>query len=221
MDGPILPACYLPPVTYFATVLRWKETGIRIEQHEHFPKQTYRNRASIYGANGQLDLIIPVSKGSRRGVHTKMKDVQISYDADWQRLHWLSMQTAYRSSSYFEYYEDAFAGFYEQRFPLLLEYNMQLTRLILDLLKIDVRITLTETFEKEYPQALDFRERIHPKKKTGVLMAGAEEPEEKQEPIVYHQVFSDRHGFLPDLSIVDLLFNQGPQSLEYLTKVPT
>src|SRR5690606_5378714 len=148
MDRPLLPACYLPPISYFATVLRWEETGVRIEQHEHFPKQTYRNRASVYGANGRLDLIIPVKKGvgggqGTQGVHTKMKEVQISYDADWQRLHWLSLQTAYRSSAYFEFYEDAFEAFYRQRFQFLMAFNLELTRLLLDLLKIDTRMTLT------------------------------------------------------------------------------
>lgn len=203
MDKPILPACYLPPVSYFATVLRWKDTGVYIEQQEHFPKQTYRNRASIYGANGPLDLIIPVKKARSAG-RTRMKEVQISYEADWQRLHWLSLQTAYRSSAYFEYYEDEFEAFYRQQYPLLMVYNLELTRLILRLLKIETSLTLTEVYQPDYPEELDFRERIHPKNRVHATSA------------TYHQVFADRHGFLPDLSIVDLLFNQGPQSTEFL-----
>src|SRR5690606_3335495 len=104
----IMPAFYLPPVSYFRTIHR-SSLPIQLERHEHYPKQTYRTRACIYSANGKLDLIVPVQRG--RGEHTKMSDVRISYEADWQRLHWMSLQTAYRSSAYFEYYEDDFAPF--------------------------------------------------------------------------------------------------------------
>src|SRR5690606_2639334 len=116
----ILPACYLPPVSYFRTI-QIHPTNFLVEKCEHYPKQTYRNRASIYSANGKLDLIIPIQKGKHG--HTKMQDVKISYEWDWQRLHWMSLQTAYRRSAYFEYYEDDFAPFYHQRKEWLLDYN--------------------------------------------------------------------------------------------------
>jgi len=202
MQKLILPACYLPPVSYFATVIRHQDRELLIEQYEHFPKQTYRNRTSILGANGKLDLYIPVKKGKMG--HTIMKDVRISYDADWQRLHWMSLQTAYRSSAYFEYYEDDFGRFYNEKFEFLLDFNLELTRLILRQLKMDGEFGLTESYHAEYPGQLDFRDSIHPKKPLVTV------------PKPYYQVFSDRFEFVPDLSIADLLFNQGPRSSEYL-----
>lgn len=198
----ILPASYLPPVSYFVTLCTHWDRPILIEQFEHYPKQTYRSRATILGANGKLDLYIPVQKG--KAVHTVMKDVRISYDADWQRLHWMSLQTAYRSSAYFEYYEDDFATFYNKQYEFLLDYNIELTLLILRLLKIDVEIALTESFRTDVQESLDFRTKIHPKKPAVAFT----------QP--YHQVFSDRFDFIPDLSIVDLLFNQGPRSNDIL-----
>lgn len=203
MDILLLPTCYLPPASYFAVMMKNQALDVLIEQHEHFPKQTYRSRTSILGANGQLDLYIPVKKGKDH--HTKMKDVQISYNAEWQRLHWLSIQTAYRSSAYFEYYEDDFAPFYEQKtYPFLLDYNIELTQLLLKLLRIEKVLGLTAAYHKEAEGIHDLRTLIHPKK-----------------PVVapikpYRQVFSDRHDFIPNLSIVDLLFNHGPQSAAYL-----
>jgi hypothetical protein len=213
MDKPVLPACYLPPISYVQTLLERQSTGVWIEQHEHFPKQTYRNRASIYGANGKLDLIIPVRKGRAEdgngtAVHTKMQDVQISYEANWQRLHWMTLQTAYRSSAYFEFYEDDFADFYQKPTASLLEFNFNLTKTILRLLKVNVDLELTERYNKEYPDELDFREAFNPKKL----------PKQESPTKPYHQVFGDRYGFIPDLSIVDLLFNFGPQSLLYLKR---
>ncbi|WP_262247686.1 WbqC family protein [Parapedobacter soli] len=203
MDNPlILPACYLPPVSYFG-VLYAMPAPILLERHEHFPKQTYRNRASICSANGKLDLIIPVQHGSRN--HTAMKDVRISYGADWQRLHWTSLQTAYRSSAYFEYYEDDFAPFYHQRFEWLFDFNEAQLAVLLRLLKIEKEIGHTTGYRDDYPPATDFRQAIHPKRTT---------PGHDSKP--YYQVFEARHGFIADLSIVDLLFNHGPQSRGYL-----
>lgn len=198
----ILPAFYLPPISYIHVVAK-SQLPIKIEQYEHFPKQTFRTRAAIHMANGKLDLIIPVVKGSRE--HTKLKDVRINYEAGWQRLHWMSLQTAYRSSAYFEYYEDDFAIFYEKKYGFLLDYNMEQLHLILKLLKINREITFTESYKTDYDSALDFRENIHPKKDRGFFNAKP-----------YYQVFEDKNGFLSDLSIVDLLFNQGPQSKQFL-----
>ena len=198
----ILPACYLPPVSYFHTI-QANALEILVEQFEHYPKQTYRNRASIYSANGKLDLIVPVKRGHKG--HTKLKEVKISYEWDWQRLHWMSLQTAYRSSAYFEYYEDDFLPFYRQQYEWLLDYNVAQLELLLRLLKIERTLRFTEEYRQDYPTALDFRASIHPKLPS---VAESEKP--------YYQVFENKQGFLPDLSVVDLLFNQGPQSKEYL-----
>lgn len=201
-DKPLIaPALYLPPISYFS-VIRTASQPILIEQHEHFPKQTYRTRASIHGANGKLDLIIPVKKGSKG--HTPMKDVRISYESNWQRLHWLSIQTAYRTSAFFEYYESEFAGFYERQYEFLLDYNMELFDLLLRLLKLEASWELTDGYQSDYPEKIDLRAVVHPKKETL----------RQVEP--YYQVFASKNGFLPNLSIVDLLFNQGPQSKSLL-----
>lgn len=198
----LLSANYLPAVSYFHAIHQQK-ADLLIEKHEHYPKQTYRNRARIATANGILDLTVPIVHG--RKDHVPMQDIQINYDHDWQRLHWLSIQTAYRSSAYFEYYEDDFAGFYEQKSTYLLDFNMQQLELILKILKMSPKINFTERYEKIYTDVEDYRARIHPKK-TSVF----------QNPKPYYQVFEERHGFLPDLSIIDLIFNQGPQSKNYL-----
>ncbi len=199
----IIPAFYLPPIPYFSAILA-DPSPLLIEQHEHYPKQTYRNRATIYSANGKLDLIVPVQRGSNG--HTQMKDVRISYEADWQRLHWMSLQTAYRSSAYFEYYEDDFAPFYHQRYEWLLDYNATQLELLLRLLKIERRVvTRTESYRTDYAENKDLRASIHPKRNHLT-----------HPPKPYYQVFESKHGFLSGLSIVDLLFNQGPQSKLYL-----
>src|SRR5690606_40700192 len=122
--GVVLPLFYLPPIEFFKQLIDNKGKTIIIEKHEHFPKQTYRNRATVYGPNGKLNLTVPVLKGSK--MHTAVKDVKISYDADWQRLHWLTLQSSYRSSAYFEFYEDDFAPFYERKYDYLFDYNLEL-----------------------------------------------------------------------------------------------
>jgi len=198
----LLPAFYLPPVSYFHAMLRHGGSFL-LEKHEHYAKQTYRTRARIATANGALNLVVPVLHG--RTERVPMKDARIDYGHHWQRLHWTSLQTAYRSAAYFEYYEDDFSVFYTQKFDFLLDYNTAQLELILKLLKIDRFIRFTESYETSPGGMPDFRQEIHPKK-----------PSLLQHPRPYHQVFGDRHGFIPDLSIVDLLFNQGPASGEFL-----
>lgn len=199
--GAIFPLFYLPPVEFFSKIRQYKD-NVFIERFEHFPKQTYRNRALIHSPQGKLALIVPVVKGSK--VHTMVKDVRISYDFDWQRLHWMSMQTSYRSSAYFEFYEDDFAAFYQKKWDYLFDYNEELLGLLLKFLKLDIAWSYTSAYEDAYTDLDDFRNSIHPK----LAMT---------EPVVpYFQVFEDRNGFIPNLSVVDLLFNQGPQSSSFL-----
>ncbi|ASU34885.1 WbqC family protein [Mucilaginibacter xinganensis] len=199
--GAVLPMFYLPPVEYFLRLNSYKP-DILIESQENFPKQTYRNRASVYTPDGALTLTVPVMKGSKN--HTKIKDVKISYDFEWQRLHWLSLQACYRRSAYFEYYEDEFISFYEKKFDYLFDYNEQLLLFILKAMKIKLEVKYTESYETAYPGLADYRSSINPKR----------ESEFQQKP--YFQVFEERKGFLKNLSIVDLLFNQGPNSVNYL-----
>lgn len=198
--GAVLPLFYLPPVEYFVQLNAYKP-GILIEKEEHFPKQTYRNRANIYTPDGILPITVPVIKGAKN--HTKIKDVKISYDFEWQRLHWLSLGACYRRSAYFEYYEDDLAPFYKKKFDYLFDYNEQLLQFLLKALKLKTPLSFTETYEAEYPEFADFRQIINPKR----------ESEFNQKP--YFQVFEERKGFQKNLSIVDLLFNQGPNSINY------
>jgi hypothetical protein len=199
--GAVLPMFYLPPVEYFAKLNIYR-ANILIEKEEHFPKQTYRNRANVYTPDGVLGLTVPVTKGSRN--HTKVKDIKISYDFNWQRLHWLSLQACYRRSAYFEYYEDELTPFYEKKFDYLFDYNEQLLQFVLKAMKMKVDFKYTDSYEPNYPELLDYRESINPKRETDF----------NQKP--YFQVFEDRKGFIKNLSIVDLLFNQGPHSINYL-----
>jgi hypothetical protein len=199
--GAVLPMFYLPPVEYFKELIHYNPDFL-IEKQEHFPKQTYRNRANIYSPDGVLTLVVPVVKGSK--IHTPVKDVKISYDFNWQRLHWLGLQGCYRRSAYFEYYEDEFVPFYEMKETYLFDYSEKLLTMLLKQLKIKTSINYTENYEAEYPGLTDLRNSMHSKK----------ESDFQQKP--YFQVFEERHGFMKNLSIIDLLFNQGPQSLNYL-----
>src|ERR1700712_21767 len=117
--GALLPMFYLPPIEYFAQLNTYKP-DILMEREEHFPKQTYRNRANIYSPDGVLTLTVPVVKGSKK--QTKGTDFKIIYDFKLQRMHWMSLETCYRLSAYFEYYEDDFAPFYQKKFDYLFDY---------------------------------------------------------------------------------------------------
>jgi len=198
----IFPLFYLPQISYFSA-LAANDYSFLIEKHEHFPKQTPRNRTKIYSPNGPLDLYIPVIKGSK--FHTVIKDVKISDDFRWQRLHWMSLQSCYRNSAYFEYYEDEFASFYNKKFNYLFDYNLELFQWILKQLKKNIEIDFTKEYIKEVDPALDYRTKMKFK-----------DPTDQTSFKPYFQVFEDREGFLPNMSIVDLLFNQGPQAKLFL-----
>ncbi|GGH00364.1 WbqC family protein [Mucilaginibacter phyllosphaerae] len=200
-NGAVLPMFYLPPVDYFTKLNAFKPDVV-FEKEEHFPKQTYRNRAVIYSPDGRQTLTVPIIKGSKN--HTITRDVKISYDFRWQRLHWMSLQTCYRRSAYFEYYEDDFAPFYQKQPVFLFDYNQELLQLLLRLLKIKAELKFTDTYEAAYPNLTDLRKAFSAKNTVNA------------EQKAYFQVFEERRGFLENLSIVDLLFNQGPQAVNYL-----
>lgn len=196
----LFPLFYLPPVPWFSALKNAGRKGL-IERYEHFPKQTYRNRAHVSSPNGRLALSVPVVKGSKN--HTPYKDVKISYEMNWQRIHWMSLQASYRSSSYFEFYEDDFAPFFQRQYPYLFDYNQELLNLLLRLLKMPADLQNTEEYIADFGPG-DYRHALSAKRPYA----------QKQE--AYYQVFEDRHGFLPELSVVDLLFSQGPQSQQFL-----
>ena len=198
----ILSSLYLPPISYLHAIQK-HDVPVKIDPYEHFQKQTYRSRTCIGTANGVLDLFVPIEHGRKQRV--TMKEVRINDDHDWQRLHWQSIQTAYRSSAYFEYYEDDFHTFYNNKYDFLFDYNIKQLELIFKVLKIKKPIEFTALYVKDYDDAFDYRNTIHPKKETVYL---------NQKP--YYQLFEDRTGFIPNLSVIDLIFNQGPQSKNYL-----
>jgi hypothetical protein len=195
------PLFYLPPVSFFSA-LNAVNFEFQLERFEHFPKQTFRNRTTISSPNGPLNLFIPVIKGSK--YHTKIKDVKISYDFKWQKLHWMTLQTAYRNSAYFEYYEDEIAKFYHTETEYLFDHNLELLSWIFKQFKKESTFHFTEEYEKELPDGLDFRGSTKYKTENNLYLKP------------YFQVFDDRNGFLPNMSIVDLLFSQGPQAKLYL-----
>jgi hypothetical protein len=194
----ILSSAYLGPVQWYAAFLNNDAT---IEQHEHYVKQTWRNRMRIAGPNGVQDLIIPVHARN----HTPLHEVTINYTEAWQRQHWQSIRSAYGNSPFFEFYADHFSPFYERKHcEKLLDYNTELLALTLRLLKQKKEIVFTNEFIPSPENTTDLRSHISPKENATFI------------PKRYLQVFEERHGFIPNLSIIDLLCCVGPASVEIL-----
>ncbi|MDR1417384.1 MAG: WbqC family protein [Prevotellaceae bacterium] len=176
-----------------------------IEAHEHYLKQTYRTRCEILGANGMLPLSVPVEK-----VHGKkmpIRDVRIDYALPWQRTHWRSLVSAYSSSPFFVHYADEVAPFFRQRETFLFDLNMKITLLMCDLAGIRAEIQLTDAYRQAESDTLDLRHAISPKS------ASRQHGGSALTATKYYQVFSQKFGFVPNLSILDLLFNEGPEAL--------
>lgn len=193
-----LSTAYLGPVAYYLLLANNNE--VLLEQHEYFVKQTYRNRCTIASANGLMDLTIPVEKSARQKV--LIKDVRISNHGNWRLNHWRSISSAYQSSPFFEYYADDFVHFYEKKWEYLWDYNLALQEQVSTLLDIQPKLSFTKKYEESYVEGFDMRDIIHPKK------AGYESDFRS-----YYQVFSQKYGFQQDLSIIDLLFNMGNESI--------
>ena len=200
----LLSTAYFAPVHFYTRYLHHSE--VYIEQYENFTKQTYRNRCQILGGNGPISLIIPIVKG--RGSKVLIKDLQISYDENWQRNHWQTIVSAYNSSPYFEYYQDELSPFFESKTKYLLDYNLQIHEQLCDFFEIENKILLTEDFERVPKNTFNLRDGISPKLKHN--------PDAAFQPQTYTQVFSEKYGFLPNLSILDLLFNEGPNAYTIL-----
>lgn len=200
----ILSTAYLGPIQYYQKLLTYKECII--EHHEHFIKQTYRSRCDIYSPNGILTLSIPLEKRNKRQA---VKDVKISYEYNWQTLHWRSLESCYRRSPFFEYFEDDLRTFYEEKkFDFLIDMNEAIQNEILSLLKQKPNYAFTVEYKSSYAGADDFRNVISPKESLSSDSSFIPKP--------YSQVFEQRHGFLPNLSIVDLLFNEGSRATDYI-----
>ncbi|NOZ46035.1 MAG: WbqC family protein [Chlorobi bacterium] len=181
---------------------------IIIEQHENYIKQSYRNRCEIYGANGKLTLSVPVQKNHNR--KTTIADTKISYDTNWVKLHLKSIESAYRSAPFYEYYIDDVQKLIESKPIFLLDFNTKIVHKFLEFLELNTVIEYSKKYEKESIYN-DYREQIHPK----IIYQKADNNFIASE---YYQVFSDKHKFIPNLSILDLLFNMGPESRQLLKK---
>lgn len=198
-----LSSAYLAPVEYYTKLYAGKR--VFIERYDHYIKQTYRNRCVIAGPNGPLSLTIPTEKSAH--VNCCMKDVRISDHGKWQHVHWQALVSAYYTSPFFEFYQDEFRPFYEKSFTFLYDFNEELRALICGLLDLQPAIFPTETYKTEFDasEEIDFRDSIRPKH--------GFEWDRAFNPKPYYQVFQEKLGFLPNLSIVDLLFNMGPEGL--------
>ncbi|MFS4492314.1 WbqC family protein [Maribacter sp. 2308TA10-17] len=192
---------YLPNIATFAAIA---QNDICWEVCDNFQKQTYRNRTYICTDRGKLMLNIPIEHVGKGKGRQKYKDVKIDYDENWQRQHWRTLETAYRTSPYFEYYEDDLAPLYHKKHQFLLDFNLKLIEVLSNCLLIEMPTLKTETFELEPEDINDMRSLADAKKKIDF-----NQPE-------YVQVFGDRHGFIKNSSIVDLLFNEGTSALGYL-----
>ncbi len=201
----LLSVTYNGPVQYFTKFILYDE--IWLEAHENYTRQNYRNRCNIYGANGKLPLTIPVITSEKH--KTLIKDIRIDNTKNWQKLHWKGIESAYRTSPFYEFIIDDFQPFFSKRFEFLFDLNMEILMKILAILELNPKIILTDRFL--FPGTIeiaDMRDSIHPKKpfQSDVLF----------KPMDYRQVFSDKHGFLANLSIIDLIFNTGPEAVEIL-----
>ena len=198
-----LSSAYMAPVEYFTKLYAY--SNVFVEQHDNYLKQTYRNRCIIASADGPLTLSIPTEKISQ--LKCPMKDIRISDHGNWRRLHWTALESAYSSSPFFDYYRDEFQPFFEKKYDYLYDFNEEICSLICELIDIHPTICRTNEYKQQFaPYEHDFREIIHPKKEYVTF-----DPVFIPKP--YYQVFEARHGFLPNLSIVDLLFNMGPESI--------
>jgi hypothetical protein len=203
----IFSTAYLPPIEY---LLFFSQTEYPcMEAKENFIKQTYRNRCIIPTANGILNLSIPIIKN---GLHNcPIEQVCLDYSQPWQRTHWRALETAYNTSPFFLYYRDYLEPFFfRQEIATLLEFNQQLFNTLLRLFSMDKPYSYTSEYIDEYPNGmLDLRNEINPKKRM-------QENYPYKNTVPYRQVFSDRFGFLSNMSCIDLLFNEGKYAGNYL-----
>lgn len=196
--------------TYFGPVQWYQKLNqsdrCLIERHDHFIKQTYRNRCVIATTNGLQALTVPIERFE--GAHCAMLNIRISDHGSWRHLHWNALQSAYGESPFFEFYADDIRPFYERRWDFLVDFNMEITQKMCELLDIQPHITLTDAYVSADQEGVtDYRDAIRPKNPL---------PDDSFQPRRYYQVYEQKHGFQPNLSILDLLFNEGPEAVLYL-----
>ncbi len=202
MQDVISPFISFPNIYWWHVVIT---TGrVCFDKAEYFQKMSYRNRYYITGANGLIPLSIPLQQG--REQRKRMAEVGISFAENWQVQHWRTLVSVYNRSPYFQHYEPSLQQLFEKKFELLYEFNLASVVWLINQLKADVEIKTTDVYRKEYENDVaDLRN----------LKPGAEKlPVKESEP--YYQLFNERNGFIPNLSILDLLFSEGPYALQWL-----
>ena len=199
----LLSTTYFGPVQWYQKLYR--SEAVEIEQWESFQKQTYRNRCLIATTNGVQALTVPVER--REGEKEVIKDIRISDHGNWRHLHWNALQSAYGESPFFDYYQDDIRPFFEKRWTFLLDFNEEIRQKMCELIDIQPKVGYTKTFVNHRDSTHDYREGIRPKHPA---------PDPDFTPKPYYQVYQQKHGFLANLSILDLLFNLGPESIFYL-----
>lgn len=202
MDQVLLHPSYFGPVSQYVALAGAKQ--VIFENEDNYQKQTYRNRMYIYGANGKLLLNIPIKHTGNKSQHQKYREVKIENDFHWQKQHWRSIQTVYRTSPFFEFYEDEFHPLYHEKFNFLMDFNYRCTELALECLQLEVDYSKTTEFVREPVNLNDARSLIQAKGSEKFIF----------DP--YTQVFHGKFGYLNNLSIIDLIFNEGPNALNYL-----
>lgn len=196
----LLHPCYFPSISHFVALAQSEE--VAFEVFDNFQKQTNRNRTYIYSPNGIQLLNIPIkhTKDSRQ----KTKDVRIESDFDWQKQHFKSLEAAYRSSPFFEFFEDDIRPIFEKKHEFLLDLNFEALEIVFKCLRMKIEFSkTTEYFPQVDPTITDFRNLVDGKKDDSIFTK-------------YTQVFDDKHGFLSNLSVLDLIFNEGKYATDYL-----
>ena len=204
----LLSTTYFGPVQWYQKLYRHEE--VEIEQWESFQKQTYRNRCLIATTQGVQALTVPVERKEESGKRKEntIKDMRISDHGNWRHLHWNALMSAYGESPFFEYYQDDIRPFFEKRWDYLFDFNEAIREKMCELLDIQPKVSFSLEFKVySLEKEKDFREAIRPKHPL---------PDRDFEPKPYYQVYQQKHGFLPNLSILDLLFNMGPEGIFYL-----
>ena len=208
MNVLLVTSCW-PNLHYFFYVLN--ASIIHIEQFDNYSKQSYRNRTQILSANGILNLSIPIKKNKSEKV---INSIEISYKEDWQKNHWRAITSAYKNSPYFDFFEEDLKVFYSNKYNLLIDYNLDQLKFIIKVLKQKKNIQLTKQYESNPESVIDLRTIIHPKQS---YLSDKLLPNKLDQS--YYQTFENKISFTPNLSILDLLFNKGLHTIDYLKSI--
>lgn len=204
MNNILIHPSYFPSISHFVAIVKAADV-VTFEMEDNFQKQTNRNRMYIYSPNGIQLLNIPIKHSKDK--HQKIKEVKIENDFDWQKQHFKSLEAAYRTSPFFEYFEDDLVPIFQKKHTFLMDLNLETMSIVSKCLKLEFDYDETIEYFHQVDDKIDYRNLINGKKDTSEFES-------------YTQVFGDKHGYLNNLSILDLLFNEGRYALDYLMKQP-